>query len=311
MPCVTSNPPRLDMIGKFRTALACLGALIFIGCATTTPDLPAITDTPTGQRSPGKVVWHDLLTHTPDASQRFYEELFGWTFETPPGNFGGRVGYKLIRHEGRLIGGMVDTVMLNGRTDISQWVTVMSVADIDAAARYVEASGGIVLTPPTDLSHRGRLAVVADPEGALFALLQTKSGDPVDRDASMGDFLWDEMWTGDVAAASGFYVGIGDYQVDTPAVAARAGADYRVLKSGDAPRVGIMANPLEGLRPVWVNYLRVADPAAIAARAEGLGGRVLVAARSRDVGGQAAMIADPSGAGIALQTWPLGGDTGE
>jgi len=299
------------MTTNFRISLACLTALAFIGCATTTPDLPAVTDAPTGERSPGKVIWHDLLTHTPDASQRFYEELFGWTFETPAGSFGGRAGYKLIRHEGRLIGGMVDTVMLNGRKDISQWVTVMSVTDIDTAARYVEANGGAVLTPPTNLSHRGRLAVVADPEGALFALLQTKDGDPFDRDASIGDFLWNEMWSGDVAAAAEFYAGIGDYQVETPAIAAQVGAGYRVLKSGDKPRVGIMANPIAALRPVWVNYVRVSDPAAIAAQAEALGGRILVAARERDVGGQAAMIADPSGAGIALQTWPIAQGTGE
>jgi predicted enzyme related to lactoylglutathione lyase len=63
--------------------------------------------------------------------------------------------------------------------------------------------------------------------------------------------------------------------------------------------------PFEGEHPVWVNYLRVEDPSAITTRVEGLGGRVLLDVRERDVGGSAALIAGPSGAGVALQTWPL------
>ena len=66
-----------------------------------------------------------------------------------------------------------------------------------------------------------------------------------------------------------------------------------------------MPNPLEGLPPVWVSYIRVENPAAIAARVAELGGRIIVEARPRPLGGEVAFIAGPSGAGIALQTWPL------
>ena len=62
-----------------------------------------------------------------------------------------------------------------------------------------------------------------------------------------------------------------------------------------------MANPFEGERPVWVNYIRVEDPAAITARVEGLGGNILVEAQERDIGGKVAFIAGPSGAGIVLR----------
>ena len=85
----------------------------------------------------------------------------------------------------------------------------------------------------------------------------------------------------------------------------RADRRYRILKAGDRPRAGVLQNPFEGERPVWVNYIRVADPAALAAKVEGLGGRVLVEAQARPIGGKVALIAGPSGAGVALQTWPL------
>jgi hypothetical protein len=66
-----------------------------------------------------------------------------------------------------------------------------------------------------------------------------------------------------------------------------------------------MPNPLEGLNPVWVSYIRVENPAELASQVDGLGGRVIVEAQARPLGGEVAFVAGPSGAGIALQTWPL------
>jgi predicted enzyme related to lactoylglutathione lyase len=80
---------------------------------------------------------------------------------------------------------------------------------------------------------------------------------------------------------------------------------YSLLKAGDTPRAGILPNPLDGLDPVWVSYIRVESPAAIAALVPDLGGRVVVEAGPRPLGGEVAFITGPSGAGIALQTWPL------
>ena len=82
-------------------------AALLAGCSTLNVDLPAVTEAPTGQHDTGRVIWHDLLTTTPEESRRFYGELFGWTFEKPGISlgFGGGDAYMLIRHEGRLIGG--------------------------------------------------------------------------------------------------------------------------------------------------------------------------------------------------------------
>jgi predicted enzyme related to lactoylglutathione lyase len=282
-------------------------ATIFIaGCAAVAPDLPAITDEPTGARYNGRIVWHDLLTTTPAESRKFYAELFGWEFESPGLNlgFGGADSYVLIRHEGHLIGGMVDANTLNRDVNISQWVTVMSVDDINAATDSVAADGGEVLTEPTDMGSRGTLAIVTGPDGALFAMIETRDGDPAEREPVHNEWLWDELWTDDVNKATAFYQQVVGFGIDDQELAA-TDRTYRVLSAGDKPRAGILANPFEGERPVWVNYIHVADPAAITARVEALGGKVLVDTQKRSVGGEAALIAGPSGAGVALQTWPL------
>ena len=289
-----------------------VGILLLAACSTMNVNLPSVTESPTGERHPGKIIWRDLLTNDPAASQRFYGELFGWTFESvgTASNLESDSSYTLIRHDGKLIGGMIDTVALNGRDDISQWIVSMSVEDIDAGIKAVRTAGGQVVTPPTDLQARGRLAVVRDAQGAFISLLQTRDGDPLDSEPRINDFLWEELWTSDVEHATTFYTslaGLSAEMVDLdPDVAGTQ--TYKVLKAGDTPRVGVMPNPLEGLDPVWVSYLRVGSPAAITSRVAELGGRVVVEATARSIGGEAAFVAGPSGAGIALQTWPLTGD---
>lgn len=293
----------------FRFALVPAGMLLVAACTSMSVNLPSITDEPTGERLTGKIIWRDLLTNDPAASQKFYGELFGWTFE-PVGkasNLKSDNAYTLIRHNGKLIGGMVDTVALNNRRDISQWVISMSVEDLDAKVEAVTADGGTIVTPPTDLQDRGRLALIRDKQGALVGLMETRDGDPHDHEPEVDGFLWDELWTTDVGSATTFYQDLGGLgaetvDLDTDETGTRT---YKLLKADDTPRVGIMMNPLDGLDPVWVSYIRVESPAAITSRTAELGGRVIVEATQRSVGGEAAFIAGPSGAGIALQTWPL------
>lgn len=285
-------------------------ALLSVSCSTA--KMPAVTDVPTQVTLSGKVVWHDLISDNPEASKRFYRALFGWEFEEVGMSLGifNTIDYTLIRHNGRLIGGIVNQSQLPASEDISQWITLISVADVDAASAAVEAAGGTVLTAAVDLAERGRLALVTDAEGALFSLLQTNSQDPPDDvEVAVGGFLWDELWVEDIDAAADFYKRVAAYaEADSVERTDVEMHDrYRVLRSQGKPRVGILQMPVEDLGPIWVNYLRIADAAAldaIVARVEGLGGTILLDPQDREIGGRVALIAGPSGAGIALQTWP-------
>jgi len=286
-------------------------ALILGACSSA--NMPAITDEPTRATLQGKVVWHDLITDAPEASKHFYRELFGWEFEEVgiSGGLFNAIDYTLIRHNGRLIGGMVDQAQLKTRADVSQWMPLISVADVDAATAVVTAAGGTVLTAPLNLAQRGRSAVVADPQGALITLLQTNSRDPLDEaEAEVGGFLWNELWTEDFIAAAEFYKQLAGYVDESSAVQENVeiNSRYRILSSQGKPRVGIMKIPVDDLSPVWVSYLRIEDAAAldaIVARVEALGGAILLDPQDREIGGRVALIAGPSGAGIALQTWPF------
>jgi predicted enzyme related to lactoylglutathione lyase len=67
--------------------------------------------------------------------------------------------------------------------------------------------------------------------------------------------------------------------------------------------MGILQDPIEDLPATWASYIRVEDMSVLD-KVEELGGQILLPVADRDIGGQVALIAGPSGAGVALQTWP-------
>ena len=283
-----------------------LVTLFVAACATITPDLPSITEGATNHRHVGKVIWRDLLTSTPAESRKFYGELFGWTFEKPgiELGFGDTDSYMLIRHEGELIGGMLDINVLGKDANVSQWMSVFSTDDVEAAVAGLTQDGGKVLTPPKELQTRGTIAVIEDPTGAVFAVLQARDGDPDDAEPVINGFLWNELWTNDVPAAGSFYTSLFNFDIAAHDID-DSQRTYHVFESNGTPRAGLMANPFEEMQPVWVSYLRVQNPVDITTKVAGLGGEVLVEPQPRDIGGVVALVAGPSGAGIALQTWPI------
>ncbi|MEH6569111.1 MAG: VOC family protein [Halioglobus sp.] len=288
--------------------------LFVAACATTNINVPAIEGVGESTDLPGKIVWHELLTDKPQQTQRFYTGLFGWQFEALPDK---RINYQLIKHQGKFIGGMIDQTQLPTQADISQWVALFAVTDINLATNKVKESGGTVFTPPTSLGDRGDIAVVADPQGALFALLQSRGGEPADVKGApaTGDFLWDELWTGQTDSAADFYRSIAPYEQETRTFSAGdSPVIYQILSSNGRVRAGIRDNPFAGAPPMWVNFLRVTDTEEldeILAKVEGLGGEILVPAVPRPGGGSVALISGPSGAGIALQTWADGQTIGD
>lgn len=279
--------------------LLLLSALMLISlysCTSTTLNLPAVTTQETGARLPGKVIWHDLISEDPAASKRFYSELFGWTFKSLAGG-----KYSLIFHGDSIIGGIVNASVFEQHDKVSQWVVVLSVSDIEQAVSKVTQAGGQILGGPIDAGDRGQLAVLKDPQGAVVALLQTSGGDPLDRDAEIGEFMWNELWTSDASQATPFYQLLVGYQQGSRSLS--DGNDYSYVLSGGQPRAAILPNPIPGLDPTWVSYVRVADTEAITAKVADLGGKVMLPSQANPLGGQLAIIIDPTGAGLVIQTW--------
>lgn len=285
---------------SWRTTPALAALLLSLSCTTTGLRAPGLADEPTDLHRPGAFVWYDLLSEDVDAARRFYGALFGWTFESVGLNLGvaRSDGYTIIRHRGRPIGGIVDATLLPATRNVSQWIPSLSVPDVEGAVRAVQASGGRVLVPAQDLEGRGRLAVVADAEGAVLTLVHAKDGDPLASDPQAGDFLWTELWTDDVSAAAAFYHAVVGWVAEEHLLPA---GTYRHLDFLGRPMAGLLPKPVAELPATWVSYVRVDDTLAIANRVRGLGGRVAGAPRPNQAGQMVALIVDPSGAGFVIQ----------
>jgi len=131
------------------------------------PTTYAAAPTSTGSR----FVWHDLMTTDLQKSLAFYTALFGW--ERRPWDMGGTT-YDML-YAGEIgLGGMVP--LPKDFPGASHWVGYVSVPDVDAACARADASGGKTCVPPSDIPTVGRFAVVEDPWGAAFEVMQSPSG---------------------------------------------------------------------------------------------------------------------------------------
>jgi predicted enzyme related to lactoylglutathione lyase len=271
-------------------AMTLFAATIMVaGCTTQMPTMPPLGDN--GPALTGKVIWHDLVTPDLDAAESFYGELFGWQFETLSGD------YKLASNNGKLIGGMA---RLQDKQRASHWLPLVSVPDVDSAVSTTTAAGGVQLLRSFDLPRRGQVAVVADPQGAAFGLVNSASGDPADRPAGLHDWLWHEVWVDDPVRAATFYRNLLGYQ---QSVDQAFGREYSYLSANGKPRVGVVQKASPEIGNTWVAYVRVQDVNATAAKAASLGGKVLMAPTQQVRDGSVAIIADPNGAGFVVQEW--------
>ncbi|MFI2506106.1 VOC family protein [Streptomyces sp. NPDC018972] len=118
---------------------------------------------------PGTPAWHELTTFDPARTAKFYETVFG--HDEGPG-ISADPGHVTLCLDGRPVAGVHGVGDALPRDRGPHWTTYFTVADADDAVDRVLRLGGQVLEPPRDGVH-GRVAVVADPEGARFALLRS------------------------------------------------------------------------------------------------------------------------------------------
>ena len=118
---------------------------------------------------PVSLSWNELNTRDPEAAESFYRAVFGWTANR--NDMGGGATYTEWQLDGRSVGGMID---MRGRVPEqipAHWLTYFAVDDTDATVARVTELGGQVMVPAMDIEP-GRFAVVADPNGAFFAVMK-------------------------------------------------------------------------------------------------------------------------------------------
>jgi predicted enzyme related to lactoylglutathione lyase len=265
------------------------------------PQLTPVATPPTQEHHLGKVILVQLVTPDLAVAKRFYGSLLGWTFRDL------RLGaedYAEASLDGQTVAGLLHKAVAPGERRQSSWLTFLAVQDVDATRKLALAQGGKVLLEPHTVPNRGRQAVFTDPQGAVFAVLASASGDPPDELADPGEWIWSSLSTTDPDADAGFYQALFDFEVfELPAA---EGARHLMFASDSYARASANSLPADRpqARPHWLNYIHVENVAAMSSQAVALGGRLLVAPRVDRQGGKVAVVADPLGAPFGLLEWP-------
>ncbi|MGW4597815.1 VOC family protein [Streptomyces sp. NPDC004457] len=117
---------------------------------------------------PGTPVWNELVTLETESVAKFYRSVFGYEEEPV---LSADYDYLTLRLDGRPVAGLHGVGHLLPRDRGPYWQTYFEVADLAETLRQVTGLGGRILQPAHDGPH-GRLATVADPEGAEFSVVQ-------------------------------------------------------------------------------------------------------------------------------------------
>jgi predicted enzyme related to lactoylglutathione lyase len=245
----------------------------------------------------GTPSWVDLTTPDVDGAKAFYTELFGWTVEDAgdPEQTG---GYAMFHDNGRRVAG-VGPVMGEGQP--TYWSTYFATDDVDALSARVKHAGGNVLVEPMDVMDAGRMAIYAHPSAGMFGAWQAGSHTGAQLVNEPVSLAWNSLMTRDPDAATSFLEAI--------FVGMRAesqnfgGGPYTIRMVGESGIAGVTPMPPgvpDEAPAFWNVSFAVADADATVARAEELGGSVIMPAMDMEGVGRVAGLADPYGAAFSI-----------
>ena len=239
---------------------------------------------------PGVPCWIDTNQPDPDKAAEFYGGLFGWELENVmPAESGGK--YFMARIRGRDAAAI--SSVPEGAPPQAMWNTYIQVESADETAEKVRAAGGSVLTEPFDVFDSGRMAVCADPQGAVFSLWQPNQHLGTRVDNEHGAINFNDLATNDPEGAKAFYGEVFGWEtLDLgPSVmwAMQAYGDHlEEINPGNRERLAEFGGPTgfenvvasmstaeEGVPPHWSITFGVDNADEVAAKAKELGGEVV------------------------------------
>ena len=246
--------------------------------------------------APGTFCWVELGTTDSESAKKFYTSLFGWTFSDSP--IGPDMVYTMLKLDGKDVGGLYQ--MGKEMQGIPpHWLSYVSVTSADESAAKAKELGGTLLKDPFDVFTVGRMAVVQDPTGAVFALWQAGTHKGAGVCNIPNSFCWNELATRDVTKAGDFYSQLFGWGKNVQQMGPMT---YTSFMNGDRPAGGMYEPPPEmgDVPPNWLVYFAVADTDAMVAKATELGGKVCAPPMDIPGTGRFAVIQDPQGAALGI-----------
>ncbi len=241
---------------------------------------------------PGTFCWAELSTTDWRAARKFYTSLFSLDAkETPMGE--NLPPYVLLQKGGQYVGALYEQTSEQTKQVPPNWLSYVSVKSADESAKKAKQLGGKLMKEPFDVFDLGRMTVLVDPQGAVFALWQPEKHIGAAVVNEPGTVCWNELQTSDTGAARKFYTSLFGW-------GNKVGGDYTEWLSGKKSIGGMMKNQAPNTPPHWLIYFAVDDCDASTKKVQSLGGRVYVQPQEIANVGRFSVVADPQGAAFAM-----------
>lgn len=250
------------------------------------------------EHTPGTFSWVDAGLRDVAAGKAFYSEVLGFSFEDMP--MGEGQMYSMATVRGKHVGAIYPQQKQMQEQGVPpHWLSYITVKSADETAAKVEGLGGKLISPPFDVMEAGRMAVLSDPTGAVFAIWQPKKTIGAQLLNEPGAPCWNELLTRDTDKAGAFYKGLFGWE---PNAKDMGNMIYTVFGLGDRQTGGMMKiTPEMGPMPsVWVVYFGTDNTDAAVERATRGGGKVLAPPMDVPNVGRFSMLQDPQGAAFAV-----------
>ncbi|HWA64097.1 MAG TPA: VOC family protein [Caulobacteraceae bacterium] len=250
----------------------------------------------------GRFIWYELITSDMAGARRFYGDVVGWTAQdmpTPPG----AEPYVAFNSDGSGVAGMMNLgEPMKAEGMFPNWTGYVGVDDVDASVAEAEGLGGKTIRPPMDIPGVGRFAIVADPAGAVFAMMTPippEGGRPEADPNAVGQAGWHELYGADPDTGFGFYADLFGW-TKTEAMPMGEMGTYQLFANAYGQAGGMMRKPPQVPGACWLYYFRVGDIDRAARTITAGGGQVTNGPMEVPTGEWIAQATDPQGAAFAV-----------
>lgn len=247
----------------------------------------------------GRFLWHELLTTDIDQAKAFYTETLGWRTRV------WEDAHTLWMVGQRPIGGVIPMPPAMQQAGVvPHWLTYIASEDVTADCQKTAELGGKILNPGEERRGVGRLAVLADPQGAVFAVFRPEQPMQTGHSTEPMSFGWAELHTTDYEAAWQFYSKLFDWKYQRSRDLGHDVGAYLMFRHALGEHsIGGMSNAAKGhqIIPHWLHYVNVDSVGQAVERIRERGGTVRNGPfQIPGESGWVAQCADPQGARFGI-----------
>lgn len=246
----------------------------------------------------GRFLWYELMTGDPEGAIAFYSGIIGWGTQ---GWDGGDQPYTMWMQGETPVGGLMELPAEAAAAGAPpHWRAYIGTPDVDATAARAVELGAQVLVPTMDLPEVGRMTILSDPQGAVFAAYQPANDPPPETPLATGNFSWHELATSDREAAWAFYSELFGWQTTEEMDMGEGNIYHMYGRPGGPPLGGIFNRTPEMPATAWTLYVTVEDCGVAIEAVKAAGGQLLMGPIEVPGGDMIAYCMDPQGATFAV-----------